>query len=566
MLIYISAVALFLSWLLPLHFPPWVSWHLELLAFVAVYLLAWSVILIPKLKAGLGAFRIPAVGLPFITLGLVAVVQFSTGVVTYGGDALVFVLYMVLCVMCLTLGFDCGAQTISFAGTDHAKKIDSALVLLAGVVLVGAFASAVLAFAQVLDVWEATWINRTHQLRRPGANLGQPNHLATLLLMGVASLLFLYELGRLKALSSILIFIVLGMALAFTESRTGVLSFLLLAGWWFVKNKRVGFKSSHWTISLAFIVFLAIFWTWPSIFAFIQKIGTSAEVNVKAGSRLMVWPQLFEAVTQRPWLGWGLGNVPEAHNAVVHAYLVSEPFSYSHNILLDLALGIGVPITVILVLLTGWWLWTRLMQANQLRSWYCLAVSLPLAVHSLFEFPFAYAYFLVPVMFALGILEGMSKGKVAFQIGLRLAIAIFFGVNIIAAWSAIEYFRIEEDFRIARFEGLKLGQTPTDYERPKVVILTQLGALLDGARIAPKPDMTANELELAKKVAMRYPWTATQNRYALSLALNGNPEEAIRQMRVIRALYGEKTYNTIKNNWKVLAEDKFPQLRGLELP
>ncbi|WP_413857737.1 Wzy polymerase domain-containing protein [Candidatus Aalborgicola defluviihabitans] len=39
-------------------------------------------------------------------------------------------------------------------------------------------------------------------------------------------------------------------------------------------------------------------------------------------------------------------------------------------------------------------------------SWYCLAVVVPVAVHSMVEFPFAYAYFLVPVMFALGALDG----------------------------------------------------------------------------------------------------------------------------------------------------------------
>ncbi len=37
---------------------------------------------------------------------------------------------------------------------------------------------------------------------------------------------------------------------------------------------------------------------------------------------------------------------------------------------------------------------------------YCLALTLPVAVHSMLEVPFAYAYFLVPVMFAVGALEG----------------------------------------------------------------------------------------------------------------------------------------------------------------
>ena len=39
-----------------------------------------------------------------------------------------------------------------------------------------------------------------------------------------------------------------------------------------------------------------------------------------------------------PWLGWGLREVPEAHNAVLHHYAVSEPYGYAHKIVLDLAL------------------------------------------------------------------------------------------------------------------------------------------------------------------------------------------------------------------------------------
>lgn len=569
MYLYIAAFGLFLSWLIPLHFPPWVSWHLEVLAFLAVFFLAWALVLRPTPKGQSRAVGFPVLTLPIMALAILAVGQLATGLMTFSGDALVFVFYMTLCVMCLTLGFASSRQALA-PGSDacDGDNENPALTLLAFTLTLGAVASAVVAFAQVFELWgSATWINRMPQLRRPGGNLGQPNHLATLLLMGMASLLFLYESCKLKALPSALIFLILCAALAATESRTGVLSFLLLSGWWVIKNKRVGFKVSPWLIGLSGIGFLGFFWAWPSLFTFIlQSSGPGAEVDTKAGLRLVVWPQLLEALAQRPWWGWGIGEVSKAHNAVAHAYTVSDPFSYSHNILLDLALGVGVPLTLLLVLVTGVWLLRRVRTANQLLPWYCLAVALPVAVHSMLEFPFAYAYFLVPVMLVLGALEGMVGGKPALRIGARPAAALLLGVSIVAAWSVVEYFAIEEDFRVARFEALRAGQTPVNYQRPDIVFLTQLGALLDGARIKPKPGMTGDELDLAKKAALRYPWTATQNRYALSLALNGNPEEAVRQLRVMRAMYGEKPYREIKANWNDLAQHKYPQLLELKLP
>ena len=569
LLVRVLGASLFmLSWLLPIHFLPWTSWHNEMLSFSFAFLLAWCGLFRMVKKNQSSNISIPVVAVPWIALGLIVAIQAATGVITFWGDVVVFGFYVTLCVTCLTLGSGFTRQAPVGPGPCPQSNSNPALTLLAFALTVVALVSAVVACAQVFELWEhSAWISRMPQLRRPGGNVGQPNHLATLMLMGMASLLFLYETGKLKALLSALIFLMLCTALAASESRTGVLSFLMLSLWWFVKNKRVGFRISPWVIVLTGMGFLGFFWAWPSIFSFLQQsTGIGAEVNTKAGLRLVVWPQLLEAVAQRPWWGWGLGEVPEAHNAVAHAYAVSEPYSYSHNILLDLALGLGVPIAALLLLVTGIWLWRRVRFANQLQPWYCLAVVLPVAVHSMLEFPFAYAYFLVPVMLVLGALEGMAGSKPLLRIGRRSAAALLLGVSIMGVWSVVEYLTIEEDFRVARFEALRVGQTPVGYQKPDVVLLTQLGALLDGARISPKPGMSVHELALAKKVALRYPWIALQNRYALSLALNGDPAEAQRQLSVMRALHGEKTYKNIKANWDNLAQDQYPQLRELKLP
>lgn len=563
-----SALLLLLSWLIPLHFLPWVSWHGEMLAFAMVFLLAWRGLLKVAHQGLSKPIIFPWATIPLLSLGVVAIAQAASGLVVFRGDVLVFELYVALCVICMVLGFSLDRKSsplrpASVTGNSHPR----ALIGLAILLVMGALVSAVVAFAQVLELWDgAFWINRMPGLRRPGGNLGQPNHLATLLLMGVASLLYLYESDRLRATSSMSIFLVLAIALGITESRTGALSFLLLAGWWFGNRKRSEFRASPWIVAFACVAFLAFLWMWPSIFVFLLQSSGVAEINIKPGMRLVVWPQLLEALGQRPWLGWGLNQVPRAHNAVLDAYELSEPFSYSHNILLDLALGTGVPLTALLILVIGVWLWRRVRKVNQLLAWYCLAVALPLAVHSMLEFPFAYAYFLVPVMFALGALEGMVENKRVLRIGVGPSAVLLLTVTIVAAWSVVEYVAIEEDFRVARFESMRVGQTPLNYQRPEVLLLTQLGTLLDGARISPRPGMTAQELAIAQEVALRYPWIATQSRYALSLALNGNPGEAVRQLRVLKAMHGDKKYEEIRANWRHLSQDKYPQLRELKLP
>jgi O-antigen ligase len=544
-----------LSWLQPLHILPWVSWHSEAVAFLTVLLSAWYGLFVAVQKGNTDAVSTPRTALPFIALALLIWLQAAAGLINFFGDAVVFTLYLVLCILCMVLGR---------ASSNDPKNY----TILASTLLLGAFFSGIVAFAQVFELWEASaWISRMPGLRRPGSNLGQPNQLATLLLMGLASLMFLYESKKLGALTSALLALTLLTGVAATESRTGVLSLTLLALWWFAKRKSLHFRLSPWVVACGGAAFLSLFWYWPSLMDAVQQTnGLGAQVNTSVGTRWLVWPQLIEAVLQRPWWGWGLGQVSTAHNAVVSAYPVSEPFTYAHNIVLDLAIGIGLPLTALIVLVTSVWLWRRVRAARQLTPWYCLALILPVAVHSMLEFPFAYAYFLAPVMFAVGALEGAVGAKLAFRLGVKPALALLLVTTGVMAWSVVEYMAIEEDFRIVRFEALRIGATPASYQRPHVVLLTQLDALLHGGRIVPEPGMSAEEVELARKVALRFPWPATQNRYAQSLALNGNPDEAIRQLLVMRALHGEKSYAQIKEGWTLLAHEKYPQLQTLRLP
>lgn len=563
---WLGAGLLFAGWLTTEHFLPWVSWHAEVMAFLAVFWLAWWSLCV-RPGAASSRLDVPGAILPLMFLGLVIVVQAAVGTITFAGDALVMGLYLVLSAAALMMGFAWGRAQAAPKHPGPAAAGPNLPYALAITLLAGALVSAAVAFAQVFDVWEgAGWIVRMPQLRRPGANLAQPNQLATLLLMGVASLLYLHAGGKLSGWAAGWIFFVLSAAVAATESRTGALSFAVLAAWCLVGRARAGLPLSPWTILIAGIGFFGLFWGWPLLMSASDVFAPDAQVNVRAGLRLVVWPQLLEAVALRPWGGWGLREVSQAHNAVVSAHAASEPFTYSHNLVIDLALGMGLPLTALLVLATAVWLGRRVRSSRSLLPWYCLAGMLPVAVHSMLEFPFAYAYFLAPVMLLLGVLEATSGARPILKVRAGSAAAALLVATVAGAWSVVEYLRIEEDFRVARFEALRIGQTPASHERPKVHLLTQLGALLDGARIVPHAGMSAEEIGLARKVALRYPWPATQNRYALSLALNGHPDEALRQMRVMRAMHGEKTYAEIKFNWEALAKQKHPQLGRLTLP
>lgn len=540
------------GWLQTSHFPPWGSWHAEVPFFVAILLAVWSAVGVLVRRMPQARVRLPVSAWPLIFLLALSAIQFIAGRITFFGDVVTVWLYLLLCLFSLALGYALSSRR-DMASGQHEDVVLTAMALS---LLATGLVSTVVAWTQVLELWDSSsWIVRTDDLRRAGGNMGQPNHLATLLTMAAASVLYLHAARRLSGFSTAAIVGFLCTGLVVTQSRAGALGWLLMLAWWGWKQPLVTSRRSQAWAVVSGVLFVAMFMVWPTLLNAIQLMGGDGGSvpthRLAEGSlRFQVWPQLVDAMLLRPWSGWGFLQVAEAHNAVADKYPVSEAYSYAHNLLLDLALWIGLPFAVLLTALAAIWLWRRIRSTRTLVSWYGLAVALPVGVHAMLEFPHAYAYFLVPAMLALGAVEREQSARPCLSLGVKPVFGLLIIATVLMAWSAVDYLKAEEDFRVARFEMLKVGRTPADYERPTPHVLTQLGAVLEVTRIQPGPAMPAEQLERLKQVAMRYPWSEPRYRYAQALAMNGNMPEATRQMQVIRALHGERVYSTLQTQFE----------------
>jgi O-antigen ligase len=547
------------SYLLSFHALPWASAHSEALAFLAVVVWCWSAV---GRNAGKLRLNIPIKAL--LALELLIALQYASGDIVFGGDALMLLIYTHLCITVLL---------VAQVGAGNALWPRS----LAFALLAAALASALIALTQALWVWsDSDWIFPHSGFRRPGANMAQPNNLGTLLVMGAASLIYLGQRLNISRVTAVILSMVLLLGIGIIESRTCLLSALGLCLWWIVRSRSNG-DASRWPWVLgAVLTLITLVVVWPPFISHIHEPGMApslslslsqgATINVTAGSRIVVWPQLWQAAWLNPWLGWGLGNVSAAHNAVLHSYPVAEPFTYAHNIVLDMAIGLGLPLTGLALWAGGIWAWRRVRSVESSESWYAVALLIPFAMHSLLEYPFAYAYFLIPAMLAIALLEQHNTIHAGAVISRKVFVASLIAFSGLLGLVAVEYLKIEEDFRVARFEALKVGQTPTGYERPQIILLTQLKALVMATRMEAHPDMSTEGIALLRSVALRFPFVSTLNHYALSLALNGNPQEAVRQLKVMRALYGEEQYAKIRGGWIDLAKAKYPQLKVIEIP
>jgi O-antigen ligase len=544
-------ILLICSFLQSFNTLPWRSAHSEAFAFLAVLVWGWSAV---RRNAVQVRLNMPIFAM--LCMGLLIAIQYATGQIAFVGDAAVWLLYVCLCVTTLLIA--------QWHGNDVAWPR-----ILAFALLLTALASALIALSQALGVWvNSGWTVQYSGFRRPGANIGQPNLLGTLLVMGAASLIYLDQRLNISRPVLILLSLILLVGMGVTESRTGLISGMVLCLWWW-SRRRIFIRPLQWPWVMAgALALIAMMWIWPPLISHIQEAGPlkkGVTFNTAAGTRLDVWQQLWAAALTKPWLGWGLLGVSPALNAVLHNYAESYPFTYAHNVILDMIIGMGFPLAAVAVCAAGVWVLRRLKNAQTSESWYAVGLLVPFGIHSLFEYPFAYAYFLVPAMLAIGMLEqGAEPPRIIIPRKIMFGALILFGSLLI--WVGVEYIDIEEDFGVARFESLNVGQTPAGYGQPNILLLTQLKAMVATTRTTPKPNMSRDEIDLLRTATLRFPWVPVQNSYALSLALNGDPQEAIRQLKVLRATHGEKVYAGITANWAELARTKYPQLTTLALP
>jgi O-antigen ligase len=550
----LPAGLLMLAWLSPLHVLPWLSWQNEALAVLALLAGCASALYLRR-TARPAQLLVPSLSaLPLLLVGA-SVVQWVDGRVPYAGSVLTIALYAFVAAAAATAGHACGRSGEPETGLDA----------LAWTVLAAALVQWVVACCQVFALWEETgWIARTGYLGRAAGNFAQPNHAALLFVMGLASAVYLLQQARLgKAVTAILL-LLLATGLAMTQSRAGLLAVWVLSVFWACcHTQAAGRRGAVAAIGYALLAW-GCFQAWPRVAAALWMQAPEA-VNLTSSGRIGMWTQLLDAVQLRPWLGWGVAQVPAAQNAIANRFSEVLPATYSHSVLLDLALWFGLPVLILSLYLAVSWAIGRRRAVRGHAACYCAALALALVTQSLMEFPYAYAYFIVPVFFALGVFEAHSGLGRGLRITRAQASVALTAAGVLYAWALIECVQIEEDFRVARFEALRVGATPAAYAPPEIHLLTQMEALLRGTRVRPRPQMPAEEIELLRRNVMAYPWAAPNFNYALALALNGEMEEARRQMSVYRAMQGERSYERRREALDAMALE-YPELNELRLP
>jgi len=489
----------------------------------------------------------------FLFLSLVPMLQKFLGVIYFFGDAWVSSLYV--------LGF----AFIFFAGYTFSLDEEALPVLarlLAGAFVFAAMLSLWIALRQWLLLSGSIWFSDLPFGARPFANLAQPNNFATALCMGLSGVLYLYEkkiIGRLAS-SCFVVCLVFGVAL--TQSRTPWVSALVLVIFWGWKSRLYNLRLSLRVLLIWIGFYVLCIFLLPELNRLLLLPGGGLAERAQSLERLSLWGQFLQAILQGPPLGYGWNQVSVAQVSVSLDHPVPLMTEHSHNILLDVLLWNGLWPGFIIILVASVWLFRIAWYAKSIEGIFALLAAGFVFVHGMLEFPLEYAFFLLPVGLLLGVASGDHRSSREFNFPRWLLSGILLSCVFLFCWVWREYRVVEEDYRLMRFEVSHIGFLKAERLAPDVVWLSQLREFIRFARTEAREGMTQEELDWMRKAAHRYPYAPSLFRYALSLALNGEVQEAFVQMEVLRALYPGRRYSESVEVLKALERDH-PQLSTL---
>jgi O-antigen ligase len=275
-----------------------------------------------------------------------------------------------------------------------------------GMVVAGA-ASSLIGIVQVFapDWPDGDWIARSYIPGGAVGNMRQPNHLSSLLVWAAIAAVWLAETDVLRRWVGGVLTLLFVFVIVLSGSRTGAVSVVLLAVWGLV-DKRLS-RPTRILLLLAPVAY-GLFWLGTSAWGHYSQHVMRAETRFStkgdiSSSRWGIWSNTLALVAMHPWAGVGFGEFNFAWTLTPFPGRPVAFFDHTHNIALQFAVELGVPLAALVLgllcraLFAAW----RAAQDSARRA--ALVMVLMILLHSLLEYPLWYAYFLLPAAFAFGL-------------------------------------------------------------------------------------------------------------------------------------------------------------------
>lgn len=374
------------SYFIGLSVFPWTSSSQDFLWFLGLIL--WLSLFYRK------ELKIPRIIIPILFICLIPFIQFIFGQIYYFSTAFFSFCFLFGFLVSLLYGYN------SHHLADKNKIIQYVAYFFTLIGLI----SSLFAIAQWLQISHPYILNLAHN--RPYANLGQPNHLATLLMMSICSIVFLYERYGYKWLLCVPLLILEIHALSLTQSRTTWVVIILLIFVYVFKKIKFERRSTLTVIFLSLVLYVLLFTLNAQIAEYLNLVAPiPLEDRINGGfARIEMWKHMIYAIQQQPWLGYGWYQTTIAQFEGVLIFKNEDNVTSAHNIMIDLILWVGIPFGILLIFYSFYLIKVIICNIKTLAELYIFLMLLCILVHAQLEYPLFYSYFLFPLGFFIGIL------------------------------------------------------------------------------------------------------------------------------------------------------------------
>lgn len=527
-----------LAFLLPNHYKPWVSFHQEFLSFLGFLPFTLLILLNRNNSSRSGLTPLNLVLL--LALPLLALQKYL-GIIPYNGDAWLYFFYISV-----------ASITIKIFSTRPIQKTDwlifwSAL-LFSGIISWGIMLHQIFSL-ELLQIFAI----EIKPGDRPYANLAQPNHLSTLLVLSCIGTLYLYSKNKIQTITCVIALIAISQGIALTQTRTVFLTLLVISGSVFISNKSLDLNLEK---KLIFLIFLfVILWTFINPLIYQSIIGQDTETALSRplnNVRLIFLEQSILGVLNHPWLGYGFGQIPAAQIDTINSVTASkESFTISfHNIFADIFVWTGIPFGIIFSTALAFALIFAFKNIKTQEDFTALLGTIAIGTHAILELPIHYAYFLLPTCLFLGhLLHKTPIHKKNIESSLQImwialyTVAIFIGFKIFQEYFFWEKKWEQTNYKISKFEIHEKIQPP------KHIILDHLNDLNWLRELDATQNLSIADLDRAEKTIKRNPTPSEILKYATMLSLNGDSEKASHYLEVVCGIYPERVCKSVMTEW-----------------
>lgn len=403
-----------LSFLNNEHYLPWTTFDSEIYIFYAI-------LFVFIIFFGGSSQKIKISTLSFLLFFLLLISLFHYSYYEFKQDYFSFNLYLILVLI------------LSVISRSEDDKLINFLIFS---IFISSVLTSIISLIQFLDPQYISIFIRENKSSRYSGNLGQPNHMGTLMLMGFYSCLYIYDKYKFNIIFTSMPLLIFGMVL--TQSRTVWVALFISLVFLVLKWKYINKEIKISILSLP-IIYVSI----NKLLKIFTASGVDASQRVQVdAARINLWHDFLITIPEFNIFGIGFKNI-EYYNFIYGVNFNHHVGSY-HNIIMDMSAIFGIPglTFCFYFLIKVLNIFLNLEKTSDIMIYMMLIV---IVNHAMFEFPLYYGYFILPLIAIFNDLDqkytihSFSRIKLNKNI-LSLCFLCFFGV-------AIKYVKLYEENR-----------------------------------------------------------------------------------------------------------------------